>query len=199
MLGHEEVPVTPAKTSAPPQLPRQTVARQPQGCARTWVLLPRREDTVVCTAQARLLVQTSLQVPPPSCRDSRVSAHRSPSAARAAPFASLLCSSPASLPIPGSGLQPRPLSPGRGRVPAAPAGTERLNPIPLPFSCSPPSLRACLSPLPRSADQEEERREDGKDGESTGAGSVGEHGRAGLASPRSLRERGWQLRQHGEL
>lgn len=59
----------------------------PLGCAlsqvrtRTRVLLPRQGATVVCIAQAQLLVQTLVQVPPLSCRGSP----RCPRAARVSP------------------------------------------------------------------------------------------------------------------
>lgn len=135
-------------------------AALPLGCAlgqvhtRTCVLLLRQVDTVLCIAQAQLLVQTSVQVPPPSCRGPP-SAEGAPGQQGSVPqpepithselpeqaqFASLLCSTAPSLStlpahpillLPGSELQsPSPL-PGPGLCPSRPPlapGSQRLSP-----------------------------------------------------------------------
>lgn len=121
------------------------------GINQTCVLLLKQVDTVVCIVQAQLLVQTLVQVPPPSCRG--------PPSAEGAPgqqgsvsypepiahselpeqLSSHPCSAPPLRPSPPSlpnppccslarGCSPRPLAPGRGCVPAAPRAALRRLP-----------------------------------------------------------------------
>lgn len=163
---------------------------------RICVQLPRQGDTVVCITQAQLLVQTLVQVPPPSCRGSprcpraaRVSPHPEPIAHSqlpeqpsshpcSAPSLSTLRAHPALLLplaqgcIPGPGLRPS-RSRSQRRAPPAPRGhgAAQLNPAPLFLLSSVTQSLPATAPTARHALRigRGEERTEGWD--CTGAGS----------------------------